>query len=116
MPTFVPTLVTTTVPTLVTTIVPAEREAATKPAPELEERKSWHTPVFVHNPYIPGMLMCADAEWENRGKAYKQEIRLQKFNDVKKCNNKNAVWLNFDKPRHTEITTSWATASTTLSA
>jgi hypothetical protein len=48
----------------------------------------------VQNPYVDGELMCADAEWENRGKA-KNEIRLQKFKALDECNGKPAIYLNF---------------------
>ncbi|KAF2678135.1 hypothetical protein K458DRAFT_436048 [Lentithecium fluviatile CBS 122367] len=89
------------------------RKAVTTTNPELEKR-SRHTPVIVENPYVEGLLMCADAEWEKEGKVEKQEIRLQKFKELKKCKGKKAVYLGFYKPFTTSTTISYLTATSTL--
>jgi hypothetical protein len=78
---------------------------------ELEARRSRHIPVILENPYSPGYLMCADAEWEKEGNVNKQEIRLQKFKELHKCHDKNAVYLNFDKPMTTVEVISYMTAT-----
>lgn len=70
------------------------------PAHRLMKRASgsWHTRVEFENPWIPGNIMCADAEWEKRGQP-NSEIRLQKIgNDMKKCKKANAQSLDIPKP------------------
>lgn len=49
------------------------------------EKRSWHLRVRFMHPYLAGVPVCADAEWEKRGKP-ETEIRLQKITtDMKKC-------------------------------
>ncbi|KAF1831449.1 hypothetical protein BDW02DRAFT_632796 [Decorospora gaudefroyi] len=51
----------------------------------LEKRKSWHRRVSFPHPWFLDRIVCADGEWEKRGKP-KSEIRIQhpKAN-MKKC-------------------------------
>lgn len=74
----------TTTMTSVTTFVSTVSAA-------LEERKSWHRNVILSNPWT-GQKMCADAEWEKRGKP-NTEIRVQKARlyDAGKCENRAIV-------------------------
>ncbi|KAH9866531.1 hypothetical protein J1614_008221 [Plenodomus biglobosus] len=49
------------------------------------EKRSWHRRVRFMHPYKAGVPVCADAEWEKRGKP-ENEIRLQKVTtDMEKC-------------------------------
>lgn len=45
---------------------------------ELEQKKSWHTPVQFDHPFLDGKKACADAEWEKRGQLGKDYIKIQK--------------------------------------
>jgi hypothetical protein len=54
----------------------------------LTKRRSWHKPVFFISPFVPGLLVCADAEWEKRGQL-KTEMRIRK---VMPCGAE--VWQN----------------------
>ncbi|KAF2995565.1 Zn finger-containing GTPase- Activating Protein for ARF [Curvularia kusanoi] len=53
---------------------------------ELEQKKSWHTPVSFAHPFLAKTKACADAEWEKRGKIGKDSIRIQ---DVHICDDKD---------------------------
>jgi hypothetical protein len=57
-----------------------KRRGSTKISPSggsLAKRNSWHKPVFFISPFVPGLLVCADAEWEKRGQL-KTEMRIRK--------------------------------------
>jgi hypothetical protein len=45
---------------------------------ELQQKKSWHTPVKFDHPFLDGKIACADAEWEKRGQVGKDYIKIQK--------------------------------------
>jgi hypothetical protein len=45
---------------------------------ELQQKKSWHTPVKFDHPFLDGKKACADAEWEKRGQIGKDYIKIQK--------------------------------------
>ncbi|KAG9189635.1 hypothetical protein G6011_06503 [Alternaria panax] len=52
---------------------------------DLEPRKSFHRAVKFHHPFYPETEMCADGEWDGRGKD-RGEIRIQKpSTDMKRC-------------------------------
>jgi hypothetical protein len=59
---------------------------------ELQQKKSWHTPVEFDHPFIDGKLACADAEWEKRGQIDKDYIKIQK---VHMCDEEDseAQWI-----------------------
>jgi hypothetical protein len=49
------------------------------------EKRSWHRRVTFEHPWSPGTTVCADGEWEKRGKK-KSQIRIQKpKTNMKKC-------------------------------
>lgn len=45
---------------------------------DLQQKKSWHTPVKFDHPFMDGKKACADAEWEKRGQIGKDYIKIQK--------------------------------------
>ncbi|KAF5848405.1 hypothetical protein GGP41_005774 [Bipolaris sorokiniana] len=54
----------------VVTVIPGDARPLAK--------RSWHRPVYLHNPWYPGMTLCGKAVWEGRGKKLHQEIRIKK--------------------------------------
>ncbi|KAJ5026150.1 hypothetical protein PSV09DRAFT_2423315 [Bipolaris maydis] len=40
-------------------------------------KRSWHRPVYMHNPWYPGMTVCATAKWQGRGKKLDQGIKIK---------------------------------------
>jgi hypothetical protein len=75
------------------TITLSQKEAA------LDPRGSFHRAVRFTHPWYPGTEMCADAEWEKRGKD-NGEIRIQKpKEDMKKCKKDRQVQLIDAFPR-----------------
>jgi hypothetical protein len=80
--------------TSVSTTTSTSSLTTTQNAP-LEARKSWHRRVAFTNPWTDELL-CADAEWEKRGKP-NTEIRLQdvKLLTLKNCDDNR----NIDTPR-----------------
>lgn len=62
---------------------------------DLQQKKSWHTPVKFQHPFVHGKEACADAEWEKRGQIGRDYIKIQK---VHICNDKDrddSQWIGF---------------------
>lgn len=69
----------------------------------LEKRKSWHRRVTFDHPFVPGKRVCADAEWEKRGKP-NAEVRLQKTGDkIEKCQKTAARPIDLPDPVHETV-------------
>jgi hypothetical protein len=69
----------------VQTVTLSQKEA------DLDPRNSFHRAVRFTHPWYPGQEVCADAEWEGRGKD-RGEIRIQKpRSDMKKCDKDHQV-------------------------
>ncbi|KAH7065984.1 hypothetical protein BKA63DRAFT_168511 [Paraphoma chrysanthemicola] len=94
------------------TLVHTSTQTSTAPA---LERRSWHKSVFFQNPWVPEHYVCADAEWEKRGKD-KTEIRLQKikYKNDKDCRDAQSIDLPppIVQPVHISSTESTTTTST----
>lgn len=66
---------------------------------DLEPRKSFHRAVKFDHPFQPGTEMCADGEWDGRGKD-RGEIRIQKpSKDMKRCDKDHEMQLIDASPR-----------------
>jgi hypothetical protein len=65
-------------PIPVETKTPGPMESEVPATGRLSKRWSWHKPVYFISPFVPGLVVCADAEWEKRGQP-ESEIRLQKI-------------------------------------
>ncbi|KAF2027573.1 hypothetical protein EK21DRAFT_91366 [Setomelanomma holmii] len=90
----------------------------TPAAAELEARVSWHKSVHFENPFAADHAVCADAEWEKRGKP-NTEIRLQKVKYKTNGNCENAESIDLPDPivkTATSRTTRSATTTTTISS
>ncbi|KAH7067830.1 hypothetical protein FB567DRAFT_585399, partial [Paraphoma chrysanthemicola] len=96
------------------TLVHTSTQTVTAPA---LERRSWHKSVFFQNPWVPGHYVCADAEWEKRGKA-ETEIRLQKikYKNDKDCRDAQSIDLPppIVQPLHISSTKSSTTTTSTV--
>ncbi|KAL1796399.1 hypothetical protein ACET3X_004939 [Alternaria dauci] len=67
------------------------------------EPRSFHRAVRFTHPFQPGTEMCADGEWDGRGKD-RGEIRIQKpSKDMKKCEKDHEVQLIDASPRTTTV-------------
>lgn len=76
------------------------------------EKRSPHRAVVLHNPWMPEMKVCADAEWENSGKA-KAEVRIQRIKKFEKCDKKDPLYIDIGTPERTRIGHTTVTASIT---
>jgi hypothetical protein len=106
---------TTTTISVITDGTLTHTSTSTTTQPVLEARKSWHKSVYFENPWAPGNQMCADAEWEKRGKP-NTEIRLQKikYRDGDDCEDAQPIDLPDPIIESTQTsTTSTATTSST---
>ncbi|KAH6625665.1 hypothetical protein C7974DRAFT_425293 [Boeremia exigua] len=77
---------------------------------EVQQKGSWHTPVKFPHPFIDGREACADAEWEKRGQAGKDHIKIQKVHFCDKKDRPDSQWIGFPAPAvytvYTTVTTS----------
>lgn len=60
---------------------------------ELQQKKSWHTPVKFPHPFIDGKEACADAEWEKRGQIGRDYVKIQKVHICDKKDRKDSQWI-----------------------
>ncbi|USP77622.1 uncharacterized protein yc1106_04896 [Curvularia clavata] len=47
------------------------------PGQQSIQKRSWHMPVLLSNPWYPGITVCALAEWEGRNKRWKQSVKIE---------------------------------------
>jgi hypothetical protein len=74
------------------------------------EKRSRHKAVVLHNPWFPGSKVCADAEWENEGKA-KAEVRIQHTKGFHECARKNPISIDIGIPVVTQTHEGMVTAT-----
>lgn len=60
---------------------------------ELQQKKSWHTPVKFPHPFVDGKEACADAEWEKRGQIGRDYVKIQKVHFCDKEDRKDSQWI-----------------------
>ncbi|KAF2846462.1 hypothetical protein T440DRAFT_510940 [Plenodomus tracheiphilus IPT5] len=79
------------------------------------EKRSWHRRVRFMHPYKADVPVCADAEWEKRGKP-NNEIRLQKITtDMQECQN-NSDTQDLNIPKDVVVTSTTTTTTHSISA
>jgi hypothetical protein len=59
---------------------------------ELSQKKSWHTPVKFHHPFISDKEACADAEWEKRGRP-ESYVKIQHIHICDKKDRQDSQWI-----------------------
>lgn len=78
--------------------------------PKLSQKKSWHRPVkFLHPWMIEEIEMCADAEWEKRGRP-ESYIKIQHSHKCNEHDRSDSKWLSVPRTR---VQTEYSTSTTT---
>ncbi|KAF1357305.1 hypothetical protein EJ07DRAFT_181497 [Lizonia empirigonia] len=80
--------------------------------PKLSQKKSWHRPVrFLHPWMIEEIEMCADAEWEKRGRP-ESYIKIQHSHKCNEHDRSDSKWLSVPTTRlQTELSTTTTTST-----
>ncbi|KAL1606478.1 Mitochondrial GTPase 1 [Paraconiothyrium brasiliense] len=99
------------VTTTITTTTTTDQVTITTSPAGVNEKRSPHKAVILHHPWLPGRMVCADAEWENSGKS-KAEVRIQEIKVFEKCARKNPYNIDVGIPEYTY--TSVATTTTRI--
>jgi hypothetical protein len=71
------------------------------------QRRSWHKPVKFSHPFLPDQYLCADAEWEKRGRP-ESYIKVQHCHICTDKDRKDSEWIGLP-----EIVTSTKSEVTT---
>ncbi|KAJ4356463.1 Mitochondrial GTPase 1 [Didymosphaeria variabile] len=96
----------------VTTTTTTDQVTVTASPAAVNEKRSPHKAVVLHHPWLPGKMVCADAEWENSGKS-KAEVRIQKIKVFEKCAKKNAFNIDIGIAEYTQTSIATSTVSIT---
>lgn len=76
---------------------------------ELSQKRSWHMPVKFGHPFIAGQYLCADAEWEKRGRP-ESYIKIQHCHVCDHKDRADSQWIGLPELAvHTEAKTTTTT-------
>lgn len=77
----------------------------------LTQRRSWHTPVKFGHPFVEGQNLCADAEWEKRGRP-ESYIKIQHCHICTDKDRIDSQWIGLPEPVTSVMSATTTTTNT----
>jgi hypothetical protein len=75
------------------------------------QRRSWHKPVKFNHPFIDGQYLCADAEWEKRGRP-ESYIKVQHCHICDHNDRKDSEWIGLPETVTSVVSRTTTTTNT----
>ncbi|KAF9691664.1 hypothetical protein EKO04_010396 [Ascochyta lentis] len=78
---------------------------------DLSQKRSWHTPVKFGHPFVDGARLCADAEWEKRGRP-ESYIKIQDCHICDDDDRDDSEWIGLPETRVQTVSRTTTTTNT----